>query len=71
MLVGSPEFMFCDLHHLPHVDKHLVGGQFYYLHQRHEYSEGRKSGAIKAQNAFSRWLMRGAWNTMLSRGQRR
>lgn len=33
--------------------------------------EGRKSGAIKAQNAFSLVLMQLCWNTMLSRGQRR
>lgn len=36
------EFMFCDLHQLLCVDKDLVGGQFYYLHQRHEYSDGQE-----------------------------
>jgi hypothetical protein len=30
-----------------YVDKHLVGGQFYYLHQRHEYSDVDGERAVK------------------------
>ena len=60
----------CDLHQLQYiyVDKHLVGGQFYYLHQRHEYSDVDGERAVKVvQLKRKMHFLAANANTMLSR----